>query len=126
MIVLDACVLISHFEQGDIHSTAAFDILDHEEELVVHPLTLAEVLVGAVKQGVSQSLMEALELIGIQEAGPNSVTPQELAEYRVRAGLKMPGCCVLGLALKLGATVATFDSRLAQASRKRGLEVIGV
>lgn len=125
MIVLDACILISHFGSGNAHSDQALEILVHEEELLVHPLTLAEVLVGAVKQGVSGQLIEALETIGIEQADANDVSPMELAAYRVEDGLKMPDCCVLGLAAKHGATLATFDAKLAKAGRNHGLEVMG-
>lgn len=44
MIVLDASVLISHLIE-DVHSTRALDIIDTEEELAIHPITLAECLV---------------------------------------------------------------------------------
>jgi rRNA-processing protein FCF1 len=43
---------------------------------------------------------------------------------RVDSGLKLPDCCVLDVASFHGAPLATFDTRLADEARGRGIEVI--
>ena len=126
VIVLDASVLIAHFRSGDAHAERAFDILDCEDDLVVHPLTLAEVLVGAVAQGVEERLLESLDRIGVETAPADAPSPRDLARLRHRQRLKMPDCCVLGLALAHGATLATFDAKLAAVATTLGLETLGV
>jgi len=51
VIVLDASVLIAHFAIEDAHSDRAFEIIDTEEELGVHSMSLAEALVRPASQG---------------------------------------------------------------------------
>ncbi len=46
-----------------------------------------------------------------------------LAELRATTGLKLPGCCVLDVAIRHQARLATFDDALAAAARQRGVTV---
>lgn len=124
MIALDACVLIAHFSTRDPHAERALNILDTEEELVIHPLNLGEVLVGPARSSRAQRVMSAVESLGVMEIDMEAGQPLELAQLRARFGLRLPDCCVLAAALTTRASVATFDKKLARAARELGLEVV--
>ncbi|MDR0366403.1 MAG: PIN domain-containing protein [Bifidobacteriaceae bacterium] len=124
MIVVDANVLIAFLEHGHVHGEAALDILDTEDELMIHPLTLAECAVGAGKAGVEDELRAAISRIGIQVWEPDSEHPYRLGAARAASALKIPDCCVLDAADHLSATLATFDTALATASKSKGLTVL--
>ena len=124
MIVLDACVLISHFKAGDTHAQDAGNILDTEEELIIHPLTLAEILVGAVQTNQESKLLDALGKMGIITWDPDTDHPLRLAQLRASTPLRLPDCCVLDLATQHNATLATFDADLVKVARQKGVEIL--
>lgn len=125
MIVLDAGVLIAHLASGDPCADAALGILDTAEELAIHSLSLAEVLVPPARAGQAEQLAAHLALIGIEVAPVHPNESLELAQLRAATQLKMPDCCPLMLAERLDATLATFDQRLARAAKERGVPVVG-
>lgn len=124
MIVLDASVVIAHFNPGDAHAERAFSVLDTEEELAVHPLTLSEFLTRPIRDGRHGEALDMLASIGIDRWVPDHDEPVRVAQLRVSTGLKLPDCCVLSAAISGGARLATFDSRLAAAARNEGVSVI--
>ncbi len=121
MITLDASVVIAHLNPGDLHHRTATDYLrEHADEpLLIHPLNLAEVLVGGVRVGRGQELLDDLHAIGLRTAGRLDGEPLRLAALRVETGLKLPDCCALDTALTSQSSLATFDERLAAAARAR-------
>lgn len=122
MIVLDASVLIGLLDPRDAHHADAIELLaDLSDELVVHPLTLAEVLVGPTRSGHERDVMTDLASIGVQTANLGSDEPLLLAGVRVDHGLKMPDACVLATAVHYDAPLASFDTQLTAASRGLGL-----
>lgn len=126
MIVLDAGVLIAHLSPADPHSDVAADLLDTEEELAIHPLSLAEVLVHPARLGRDADVFDGLTKgLGVDIVGFTREEPTELAQLRAQTRLKMPDCCTLVVAERLGARLATFDRRLATVARDRGVKVIG-
>lgn len=126
MIALDASVLIAHLTPRDVHHAAATGILLNASPgaMVVHPLTLAEVLVGGVRVGLGEAMRDDLHAAGIGVASRDAGEPLRLAELRVSSGLRLPDCCVLDVALDHRADLATFDDSLAKAARKRGVVVL--
>lgn len=60
---------------------------------------------------------------GIRVAPRDDDEPLRLAELRVRTGLKLPDCCVLDVALRHRAALATFDTALSAEAAKRGVSV---
>lgn len=126
MIVLDASVLIGHVSRTDVHHFAATALLAAASpgSMVVHPLTLAEVLVGAARIGRAVELRDDLLTAGIVPTTPDPDEPLRLAELRVTTGLKLPDCCVLSVALYHHADLGTFDSALADVARRRGVRVL--
>ena len=126
MIVLDASVLIAHFNHLDTHHVAATALLRDSlpGELLVHGLTLAEVLVGGVLVGRGAGMREDIRAIGILLAPTDPDEPLRLAELRASSRLKLPDCCVLDAAVRARASLATFDDALAAAARGRGVSVL--
>ena len=126
MIVLDASVLIAHLSPRDAHHSSATAVLRDAAPgmLLVHTLTLAEVLVGGVRVGRGAAMHEDLRAAGVQVAPTDADEPLRLAELRATSGLKLPDCCVLDAAVRAGAALATFDGALAAAARQRGVAVL--
>ncbi|HEX4588105.1 MAG TPA: type II toxin-antitoxin system VapC family toxin [Mycobacterium sp.] len=125
MIALDASVLIAHLNPTDQHHQAATAILlaGAPGQMLVHTVTLAEVLVGGVRIGQGASMRDDLRAAGIAVAPYDDDEPLRLAELRATSGLKLPDCCVLNVALHHNASLATFDDALAAAARQRGVRV---
>jgi predicted nucleic acid-binding protein len=124
MIVLDASVVIAHLDANDAQHDRAGEVLRGAgaEVLAIHPITLAEVLVGPTRTGQQKVVLEALDLLDVEILGFGDHTaPVQLAELRATTRLKLPDCCVLHAAMEAGATIATFDLDLARAARERGL-----
>lgn len=125
MIVLDATVLIAHLAGDDVHADRALAILDTEEELAIHPLTLAECLVGPARVHRDDEALEAIDRLGIEQLPFDTQQPLALARLRASTSLKLPDCCVLAAAIEAGARLATFDDKLARIARERGVETVG-
>lgn len=125
MIVLDASVLIAHLAGGDAHADRALDIIDTEEELALHPLTLAECLVGPARLHREAEALQAIERLGIGQLSVGVGQPVVLARLRAGTSLRLPDCCVLAAAIEAGARLATFDDRLVRVARDQGVEVVG-
>ncbi|WP_235653558.1 type II toxin-antitoxin system VapC family toxin [Mycolicibacter icosiumassiliensis] len=125
MIAVDASVLIAHLNPADAHHHAATEILlaGTPGDMLVHTLTLAEVLVGGVRIGRGTSMRNDLQAAGITVASHDDDEPLRLAELRATTGLKLPDCCVLDVAIHHRASLATFDRALADVARKRGVPV---
>ena len=127
MIVLDASVLIAHLESSDTHHARATALLlDYsDDEFGCSAITLAEVMVGAVRVGRGDHVRNALDDMGVQPIGLPAGAASELAHLRVRTGLKLPDCCVLHAArIQPSARVATFDARLATGAAVLGIPVV--
>lgn len=125
MIVLDANVLIAHFDPADKrHERAGRLLLSATgDSLGASAITLAEVLVGPARVGAldrARNALLQLQIIGVPVDDTASV---RLAQIRAETNLKLPDCCVLLAAEQAGATLATFDERLASTARSRGLLV---
>jgi toxin FitB len=127
VIVMDASVLIAHLNPGDPHHQAATAILltGTPGQMLVHTITLAEVLVGGVRIGHGAAMLDDLRATGIAIAPHGEGESLRLAELRANSGLKLPDCCVLDVAIHYRARLATFDEALAAAARKRSVLVEG-
>ena len=119
MIVVDASVLIAWLDDRDAHHRAAIDILAGVDSFIVHPLTLAEVLVHPARHQRDGKVLTRLEAIGMTVSS-DPLDPVALAHLRAGSRLRMPDCVVLACAEMHGLPVATFDDALqAAASRAR-------
>jgi predicted nucleic acid-binding protein len=126
MIALDASVLIAHLSPRDAHHEDATRLLVEasKESLLVHSLTMAEVLVGGARIGQGAEMLADLVAIGITVAARDDREPLRLAELRARTRLKLPDCCVIDTAQTNAAQLATFDDSLAAAARRLGVRVV--
>lgn len=126
MIVFDASVLIAHLNPTDAHHQRAGNLLrgalDHG--FGASPITLAEALVAPARSGAVERATALLRELGIRAVDLATGSPMRLAPLRLHTGLKLPDCCVLHAAELVGAAVATFDERLADAARARGSSVL--
>lgn len=127
MIVADANVVIAATNPADAHHERARTILleDGGDGVVLHSLTMAEVLVGPARAGEQDRAYAAFAAAGIRSSSATDPGPTALALVRASAALKMPDACVLATAEHLSVPLATFDARLAREATARGVTVIG-
>lgn len=125
MITLDASVLIAHLNPADPHHATATEILlaGSAGEMLVHTMTLAEVLVGGVRIGQGALMRDDLHAAGIVIAPHDDDEPLRLAELRATTRLKLPDCGVLDVAIRNRTSLATFNKALAAEATRRGLHV---
>ncbi|MGO9225480.1 type II toxin-antitoxin system VapC family toxin [Mycobacterium sp.] len=125
MIILDASVLIGHFESADAHHTDATALLRARalEAFAASVVTLAEVSVGAARAGQADKLHRLLEELQIESLDLPASAARRLGELRATTLLKMPDCCVLYSAQQHNAAIATFDDKLAARATELGLTV---
>lgn len=126
MIVLDASVMIAVLDPLDAHFEAARQIFAESapHRLTAHRLNLGEALVLATRRNTGSEAASALTALGV--VGSNVLDdPEQLAALRVNTSLPMPDCCLLHLAIREHAGIATFDRRLAAAARAVGVAVLG-
>ena len=126
MIVLDASVLIGHFESSDPHHAAATALLMKEarQPLASSVVTLAEVYVGAARMGRADRLGRLLERLSVESLPLPAGGARRLGELRATTRLKMRDCCVLYTAEQYGAAIATFDEALAARATDLGVPVV--
>jgi len=122
MVVLDACVLIANFE-NDVHATKAANVLDTEDALTLHPLTLSECAVGASRTRRLDVLRGNIQRLGADVWQPDPEHWFRVGALRAATGLSLPDCCVLEAARTLVASLATFDLQLAKAAKSMGIPV---
>ena len=125
MIVLDAGVLIAHLESTDAHNRRATQLLlsAAEDQMVVSPITMAEVLVGPARAHQLERFQGILRDLELTTVPLTEDSPVRLANLRATRRLRMPDCCVLLAAEMAGAAIATFDHQLAEAASDLGVEV---
>jgi toxin FitB len=123
VIILDASVLIAHFDRHDAHHGAATQrLLDlADEPFGASLVTLAEVLVAPARAGNLPAARAAMQTIGVSELPLPSDAAERLATLRAETALKLPDCCVLLAAEAADGAVFTFDDRLAREAARRGL-----
>jgi predicted nucleic acid-binding protein len=127
LITLDASALVAHLRPQDAHHTAAtrvlLDAAAADEALLLHAITLAEVLVGGMRVGRGPEMLADIRALGVELARHDDGEPLRLAELRATTGLTMPDCCALDAAVVNAAALATFDRHLAKAARRLGVRV---
>lgn len=123
MIIVDASVLIAHFNARDGHHSRAETMLLQAvgHTLAASSVTLAEVLVGPARAGKLDVARAALGALDVEEVSVHAGAAERLAELRADTGLKLPDCCVLLAAQEVNAdAVLTFDDRLSKRAQELG------
>lgn len=126
MIVLDASVMIAVLDPHDAHFASARELFraNSTQRVVAHRLAMAESLVVAARVNLTIAVALALDTLGVGRLDEPD-DPVELATLRAQTGLRMPDACVLLAAKRDGASLATFDQRLAQTAHDEGIPVLG-
>jgi predicted nucleic acid-binding protein len=126
VIVLDASVLIAHFDARDAQHERALKALASTggEALGASVVTLAECLVGPARSGHLDRARAALRELGVEELGLAADSSSALAELRARTNLRLPDCCVLECARRGRASLLTFDDRLAKRAADVGVKLV--
>jgi len=126
VIVVDASVLIAHFDHHDGRHARAVELLLEaaEHPLGASVLTVAEVLVAPARQRRLDTAQTALRELGLHEIALGPHAAAQLALLRAETALCLPDCCVL-LAVQESAAKAlvTFDERLRTQAARRGIAV---
>ena len=127
-VVIDASALIAYFRTDDGHHVAAAQSIGaatgaHRQRLI-HPLTLAESLVGAARVGEQVAHAKRIREVGIATTDFDDDAPIRLAQIRTITRLRMPDCCVLDAARQHAAAVLSFDDSLRAAAAGLGIAVV--
>ncbi len=123
LTILDASILVAHFDASDAHHTDAGAIIADADELAASVLTLAEAAVDAVRADRLDEQLAALTELKVRSVTLGADSAPVLARLRADTRLRMPDCCVLQAASLVGAdAIGTRDRRLAKAARERGYE----
>lgn len=127
VIVADANVVIAASSPEHVHHDAAVRIVvaHGEDGITLHPLTMAEILVGPARAGAHTQARARLAAAGFGLPADGGPTPEQLALVRAETSLTMPDACVLATAEHLGVALATFDAQLARRATARGVTVHG-
>lgn len=78
------------------------------------------------RMGTELANLAKIDSLGLLRREETVDEPVHIARLRAATSLKHPDCAVLVTAEAFGATLATFDRRLATVARERGVEVVGV
>jgi predicted nucleic acid-binding protein len=126
VIVVDASVVIAWLDGADAHHERATQLLldNLGSDLLLHPVTLAEILVGPARTSAAELAHDTLVQAGLRPDVPDAGQPVRLARLRAETRLRLPDCCVLDVARVHGAALATFDDRLAMVAREQGVDVL--
>ncbi|MGH3958662.1 type II toxin-antitoxin system VapC family toxin [Mycobacterium sp.] len=125
MIVLDASVLIAHFEPADVHHDRATGLLlaHQAENFAASVISLAEIYVGAARANRMADVERAIARLNVDAVPLPATAARRLAEIRAATNLKLPDCCVIHAAEQHNAAVATFDTGLADQARRFKLPI---
>ena len=126
MIVADASWVVALRDPSDDHHlpAAAINRGIDDEDVWLHPVTLAECLVAPARLGVLPDavlkLRAAFEVPDVEREAP-----VRWAALRAETGLPLPDAVVLDTALSHGArAIVTFDAKLASAASEHGLDIV--
>ncbi|MGD7706187.1 type II toxin-antitoxin system VapC family toxin [Microlunatus sp. Y2014] len=125
MLVADANIVIAASTPGHVHHHDAVRIVAEFglAGIVLHSLTMAEVLLGPARAGNLAGAQDRLTAAGFMLAPNGEPPPDVLARVRAATSLTMPDTCVLATAEYLRLDLATFDDRLAREAIGRGVRV---
>ncbi|GMA23924.1 hypothetical protein GCM10025864_16830 [Luteimicrobium album] len=129
MIVVDAGVVIAATTPAHLHHDAAQRIVAEHGGggMVLHPLTMADILVGPARGGAEAHARRVPEAAGFGLAPDGGPSPEGGARAVTSpVALKMSDACVLATAEQLGVPLATFDQRLTREALNRQVVVLGL
>lgn len=129
-VVLDSSVLLGFLDPDDAHHAAALrvvtDAVAAGDTIVLSTAVLAEVLVGAARQGpkvraaAESRLMEAIDRLHPVDRDVAVHAAEIRAKHRT---VRMPDAMIIATALALNGRVVTADKRWAVVDER--VEVVG-
>lgn len=123
-MILDASVAIALRSPQDAHAAHAERLVVEADELIIHPVALAECLVAPARAGLlAETHRVLLDDLGIRLWHPDEDEPDRIATLRAESRVALPDCYPLTLAERTGYPLATFDAALRRAARDRGVPV---
>jgi predicted nucleic acid-binding protein len=125
IIVLDASALIAIQVGADAHHAWAVDFWHStlEYDLAISAVTYAEVLVQPARRDAIEDYLSKTRGLNLSVLALTSEDAAQLAQVRAETKLLMPDAIVLQAAEKIGAALATADSKLAAKAKDRGITV---
>ena len=137
-LYLDACVLVSLFTQDSWSQRASTLLRQHIGEVCVSDFVSLEVT-SAISRLVRMKLMEKAKAhIAFSrfdlwvartptyaETIPTDITAAKAALRRLDLPLRSGDALNIAIADRIGASLATFDEKMAEAARVLGLTVVG-
>ncbi len=126
MLTVDANILIALMDPGDASYVLAVEILDaHEwDELATSTVTLAEVLVRPMNEGVYGEQLDAVSALGVHLMGVDGERVRTMTELSAHHRLRPPDAVVLAVAMATSSAIVTLDVRVAKVARRLGFPVI--
>jgi predicted nucleic acid-binding protein len=123
--VLDANVLIAASNPANAWYELALAALVSipRGERGIHPVNLAEVLVGPAMSGQAEQASREWLGLGIVLVGDDVVSPAAVAAIRAQTGLRLPDSYALASAQLLGATLVSFDIRMRQVATRHDVAI---
>lgn len=123
--VLDTDVLIAALDRQDAHHRNAVEglttMIEGEVGLLVSLVNYAEVLVKpAEDERLLRDAVDAIEALGIELVAPTPAIARAAARYR-GLGVSLADGFAMATAHAHGASVASFDRRVARALSEAGL-----
>lgn len=118
-LVLDADVLIGALDGSDPHHPRARALFTECQERalarLISVVNLSEVLVAPARSSQRlRAAREAIAALGVAPHQPGEAVGVEAARLRGRHPISLPDAYCLATAKHLGATVATFDRKVAR------------
>lgn len=125
MIVLDANVVIGFLDGTDPHHEASLDLLERHfvDGFGCNALTVAEALVHPTRVDRQDAALASLTRIGVQTIPLDASDAIALADVRSTHRLRMPDAVALLTAMQFRSELATFDSGLAAAAERAGIQL---
>jgi predicted nucleic acid-binding protein len=126
VLTVDANVLIALMDPKDATHVLAVEMLDSYEwdELATSTVTLAEVLVRPMQDGVYEERLDAVSALGVHLIGVDGERVRTTAQLSARHRLRPPDAVVLAVAMSTSSAIMTLDVRLAKVARRLGFPVI--
>ena len=125
---LDADVLIGGLDGNDAHHQAARELLTdwhaHQDTVLISVVNLSEVLVApADDEHRLRTARSAIAALGVSIHRPTEAIAVDAARIRSRHPISLPDAYLLATARHLGATVASFDAKIARAAKAERIAI---
>jgi predicted nucleic acid-binding protein len=123
--VLDANILIAISDPANaLHHSALTTLASIPHGRTIHPVNLAEVLVGPSRTNQAQQAEQDWTDLGVRTLSGDLVPPYEVATVRAGHAISLPDAYALASASTIKATLVSFDIGLRRAATKAGLAVL--